>query len=146
MGKKVRKPKVPKVAIPKAYNGIKFDSGLELYCYKKLKEVSLDFEYAKTTFEIIPSFTFNKESYEEDKRTGLELVKKTNKIRNIKYTPDFIGKDWIIETKGVKNESFPIRWKLFKKYLVEQGLKYKLFMPRNQKQVDQCVELIKNKK
>ena len=39
----------------------------------------------------------------------IEVIKK---ILNIKYTPDFIGKDFIIETKGRANESFPLRWKL----------------------------------
>ena len=29
------------------------------------------------------------------------------KILTIKYTPDFIGKGFIIETKGRANESFP---------------------------------------
>ena len=38
-------------------------------------------------------------------------------ILPIKYTPDFIGKGFIIETKGRANESFPMRWKMFKKYI-----------------------------
>ena len=38
------------------------------------------------------------------------------KILGIKYTPDFTGKDYIIECKGRANESFPLRWKLFKHY------------------------------
>ena len=143
MAKKTRKPKVPTVKPTKEYNGITFDSRLELYCYKKLEEAKIDFRYVPITFEIVPSFTFNEDSYEEDKRVGKELVAKPKKIRNINYTPDFVGEDWIIETKGIKNESFPMRWKLFKKHLVDKGLKYKLFMPRNQSQVDQCIEMIK---
>ena len=42
----------------------------------------------------------------------IEVVKK---YLPIKYTPDFIGDNFIIETKGRANESFPMRWKLFKK-------------------------------
>ena len=42
----------------------------------------------------------------------IEVIKK---YLTIKYTPDFIGKDFIIETKGRANESFPLRWKLFKR-------------------------------
>ena len=44
----------------------------------------------------------------------IEVIKK---YLPIKYTPDFIGEDFIIETKGRANESFPIRWKLFKRLL-----------------------------
>jgi hypothetical protein len=36
------------------------------------------------------------------------------KILGIKYTPDFEGSDFIIETKGRANDSFPLRYKLFK--------------------------------
>ena len=48
--------------------------------------------------------------------------------RSRTYTPDFIdpkGK-WIIETKGYANESFPLRWKLFKKHLKDNGHQYVL--------------------
>ena len=43
------------------------------------------------------------------------------KILGIKYTPDFISYDYIIECKGRPNESFPIRWKIFKKYASGQA-------------------------
>ena len=39
------------------------------------------------------------------------------KILNIKYTPDFVSDSFIIECKGRANESFPLRWKMFKKYV-----------------------------
>ena len=64
------------------------------------------------------------------------------KILPIKYTPDFIGKNFIIECKGRANESFPIRWKLFKKYLTDNKIKTTLYKPQNQKQCDETVELI----
>jgi hypothetical protein len=44
-------------------------------------------------------------------------IEVNKKILNIKYTPDFIGKGFIIETKGRANESFPLRWKMFKRYV-----------------------------
>ena len=50
---------------------------------------------------------------------------------------------FIIETKGYANESFPLRWKLFKKHLKDNNHHYVLFMPRNKKQVDEVVDLIK---
>ena len=56
---------------------------------------------------------------------------------------DFIGKDFIIETKGRANESFPIRWKLFKKLVSEQFPNYILFKPQNQKECDRVISIIK---
>ena len=62
----------------------------------------------------------------------------------IKYTPDFICPDYtfIIECKGRANESFPIRWKLFKKYVITRFPNTVLFKPQNQKECDETVRLI----
>ena len=62
----------------------------------------------------------------------------------IKYTPDFIGKDFIIETKGRPNESFPMRWKLFKRFVTQQFPNYTLFKPQNQKECDRVIEILKS--
>ena len=59
------------------------------------------------------------------------------------YTPDFVGDKWIIETKGNPNDAFPLRWKLFKKYLVDHDLIYDLYVPRNHKQIDETIKQIK---
>ena len=68
------------------------------------------------------------------------------KILNIKYTPDFIGKNFIIETKGRANESFPLRWKMFKKLIANQRLDpFTLYKPQNQKECDETVRLILEK-
>jgi hypothetical protein len=127
------------------YEGMLFDSKLEVYCYRKLIEVELEFKYVPTTFTIINPFIFNSESHEPDKKRGLLLSHRSKKVLGIKYTPDFVGNNWIIETKGRPNESFPLRWKLFKKYLTENNIKFDLYLPKNQKQVDQCIELIQSK-
>ena len=61
----------------------------------------------------------------------------------MKYTPAFVGKGWIIECKGRANESFPLRWKIFKKLVAERRLgPFTLYKPQNQKECDQTVELI----
>ena len=63
------------------------------------------------------------------------------------YTKEVvIGEDFIIETKGRPNESFPIRWKLFKKLVTEQFPGYILFKPQNHKECDRVIEILKNKK
>ena len=104
------------------YDGIKFASGLERYMYMALKKAKIKAKYEGQTFELIPSFEFNLESIERQSNGKGEYKNRGNKkILNIKYTPDFIGKDFIIETKGRANESFPIRWKLFKRLLIENN-------------------------
>ena len=67
------------------------------------------------------------------------------KIQNIKYTPDFVSDSFIIECKGRANESFPIRWKMFKKYVKEHLKRVTLYKPQNQKECDQVIELITKK-
>ena len=124
------------------YDGHDFQSNLELYCYKQLEEAKILVEYEAYTFTIFDALLYPQTCYEG---TTKKLYNKGSKIRPITYTPDFVdpkGK-WIIETKGYANESFPLRWKLFKKHLKDNNKQYVLFMPRNKKQVDEVVELIK---
>ena len=128
------------------YDGITFDSGLEIYCYKQLKNNNIPFTYTSNTYTLVEPFAFNSKSYEPDKKRGLLLSLRSPKLQAIKYTPDFIGDNWIIETKGRANESWPIRLKLFKKYLTDNNIKFTIFIPKNQKQVDQCIELIQSNK
>ncbi len=59
------------------------------------------------------------------------------------YLPDFVGKDFIIECKGLIGDSFPLRWKIFKYMLMQKGLKYKLYLVRNQKEVDAMIDELK---
>ena len=77
--------------------------------------------YEGETFELQEAFDFPFESYERcGNGKGEYKNRGKKKILNIKYTPDFIGEGFIIETKGRANESFPLRWKMFKKFLTER--------------------------
>ena len=141
MKKKKYRSKV-KNAKKSSYKGLDFKSNLELHCYKKLEEAKVPVKYEKKTFTIFPAMVYPLACYEG---TTKRLYNKGSKIRPITYTPDFVdpkGK-FIIETKGYANESFPLRWKLFKKHLKDNNYHYVLFMSRNKKQVDEVVELIK---
>ena len=123
------------------FNGIEFKSKLELYAYKLLTIKKIKCEYEKHTFTIFENFILPQTCYEG---TTKKLYNKGSKVRKITYTPDFVdplGK-WIIETKGYANDSFPLRWKLFKRHLKNNNLSYVLFMPRNKRQVDEVVNLI----
>jgi len=148
---KNKKIKSDKVVIPRVkksrsikseYDGIKFQSNLEVFCYKALKTAGLAFEYEPTTYTLIPSFKSIGVSYEADKRSGKLLTPKSQNLQSIKYTPDFVGHNWIIETKGAQTDVFNMRFKLFKKYLMDNKLDYTLYMPKNHLQVDQVIKLI----
>jgi hypothetical protein len=86
------------------------------------------------------------EAYEKQANGKGEYKNRGNKkILPVKYTPDFIGKDFIIECKGRANESFPMRWKMFKKYVKENMPDVTLYKPQNQKDCDETINLILKK-
>ena len=128
------------------YDGITFASGLEKYMYIALKKAKIKTEYEGETYTLINSFDFESDSYERQSNGKGEFTNRGNKkIQPIKYTPDFIGSDFIIETKGRANESFPMRWKLFKRFINKCYPYVTLYKPQNQKECDQVIELIINK-
>ena len=129
------------------YDGIKFASGLEKYMYTALKNAKIHAIYEGTTFELQEGFMFDTDSYErQGNGKGAMINRGQKKILNIKYTPDFVSPSFIIECKGRANESFPLRWKMFKKHVKEQIPHVTLYKPQNQKECDEVIELIiKNK-
>ena len=129
------------------FDGIKFASGLEKYMYQALKNAKIHAIYEGATFELQEGFMFDTDSYErQGNGKGTMINRGQKKILNIKYTPDFVSPSFIIECKGRANESFPLRWKMFKKYVKEQIPYVILYKPQNQKECDEVIELIiKNK-
>ena len=111
---------------PNVYEGIRFRSKLETYTYKKLKEANILADYEPTHFMLIPKFEYQGE-----------------KVRAMTYLPDFVGKDFIIECKGVIGDAFPLRWKIFKYTLMNSNSNYKLYLVRNKKQVDKLINSLK---
>jgi hypothetical protein len=139
--KKVSRKKGPVVSKKVMYNGITFASGLEKYMYKALVENNIKVQYESHTFELVPSFQFPNKSFERQSNgKGCFEDRGDKKILNLKYTPDFIGRDFIIETKGRANESFPLRWKLFKKWMHDNNDTRTLYKPQNQ---PECLETVK---
>ena len=129
-----------------SFDGIQFASGLEKYMYLALKEAKIIARYEGETYVLQDSFEFNNESYERQANGKGEMKDRgQKKILNIKYTPDFVSDSFIIECKGRANESFPIRWKMFKKYVKERIPHVTLYKPQNQKECDKVVELILTK-
>lgn len=106
--------------------GINFRSKLECYTYEAFMEAGIPVKYEPKHFELLPRFEYLGE-----------------KIRPITYLPDFIGKNFIVECKGLIGDSFPLRYKLFKYYLKRHRSKKRCYLVRNHKQVDEMIKDIK---
>jgi len=145
--KKYSKKRGPVRAKKVSFDGINFASGLEKYMYIALKKAKIHAIYEGSTFELQEGFMFDVDSYErQGNGKGTMINRGQKKILNIKYTPDFVSPSFIIECKGRANESFPLRWKMFKKYVKKQIPHVTLYKPQNQKECDEVIELIiKNK-
>ena len=143
MKKRYKRKKGPVRSKKVTFDGIQFASGLEKYMYIALKKAKIKAKYEGETYIVQEGFEFKNESYERQSNGKGELINRGNKkILPIKYTPDFINESFIIECKGRANESFPIRWKMFKKYVKENLPHVILYKPQNQKECDKVVELI----
>lgn len=130
--RKTRRPSSNRQGTKIEKHGKIFKSKLEVYCYERLKEEGIDAPYEEVTFEILPEIQFE---YND---------KKTKRVLSLSYTPDFVGKDFIIECKGYADKRFPVVWKLFKHYLKDNNLKYQLYKPMGKKDVDEMIKKIKN--
>jgi hypothetical protein len=146
--KKIVRKKGPVVSKKVTYNGVTFASGLEKYMYKALLDASIDFDYEGETFELQPSFLFKNDCIERQSNGKGDFINRGNKkVLNLKYTPDFVGIDFIIETKGRANDSFPLRWKMFKWFMSLTCDKRTLYKPQSQSECNETIKLIlKNRK
>ena len=124
-------------------DGITFASGLEKYMYQALKKAKIKAKYEGATYEVFSGFEFPNVSIERCANSKGEYKNRgEKKILPIRYTPDFISKDFIIECKGRANESFPLRWKMFKKYVSKHLPHVIIYKPQNQKECDETIKHI----
>ena len=143
MKRKIRRKQGPVRAKKVTFDGIKFASGLEKYMYIALKKAKIKAKYEGQTYIIQEGFEFKNKSYERQSNGKGQMINRgSKKVLPIKYTPDFIGDSFIIECKGRANESFPMRWKMFKKYVNWKMKHVTLYKPQNQKECDKAIELI----
>ena len=147
MRKRYKRKKGPVRSKKVSFDGITFASGLEKYMYQALKKAKIKAKYEGQTYILQEAFDFKVDSFERQANGKGEMVNRgQKKIQSIKYTPDFISSSFIIECKGRANESFPIRWKMFKNYVKNHMPRVILYKPQNQKECDKVIELIiKNK-
>lgn len=141
-----------------------FKSQLEKSIYKTLLEQGFNPQYESKTHELWSGFIpitpfYDKESdAQQTKRINNGgtikskiLTLKTGKIVGIRYTPDFYFKygnlDVYIEAKGIENDVFYLKKKLFRKYLDDIFIRTKqhsiYFEIYTKKQLLQAIEIIK---
>ena len=113
-------------------DGLTFASGLERNMYMLLKQHGLFDKYEGETFELIPPFTLPQEVWEKQSNGKGAFKVRNSNIRSMSYTPDFTSHDYIIETKGRANESFPLRYKAFKQWCYLNKDTRTLYKPQNQ--------------
>ena len=122
--KKRSKKRGPVRAKKVRQDGINFASGLERYMYLALKKAKIKAAYEGETYVVQEGFEFTQAAYEKQSNGKGEYKNRGNKkILPVRYTPDFVADAFIIECKGRANESFPMRWKMFKKYVKENLMK-----------------------
>lgn len=127
-------------------DGITFASNLEATMYKLLKHAGMKFTYEGKSYETFEPFELEAECWERATKRSRAMIDR-RKVAKVSYTPDFIGKDekWFIEVKGRANESFPIRWKLFKQKISKMDEPPILFKPANKADCEQVIEILKSK-
>ena len=133
-----RKKRGPVRAKKAMYDGIQFASGLEVYMYKALKEARIVAEYEPTSYTLLNGFDLEGVCFEKQANGKGEYKDRGCK----KILPDFVGRDFVIECKGRANESFPLRWKLFKAWISLHSPGIALFKPQNQKDCDETITQI----
>lgn len=108
-------------------DGIEFKSPLEGYTYDAFKQAHIPIKYEPEQFELQPAFDYLGKRY-----------------RNIKYTPDFVGDDFVCECKGRLQRDFPLRWKMFLYKFKSEGLERKTYIVHNQKEVNDMIKELKS--
>lgn len=142
-------------------NNITFKSQLEKSVYNTLQQEGFDPQYEPKTFTLWDGFIpitpyYDKETPKHrdarDPKSSIMLMRKDSKIIGIRYTPDFYFRyndiDIYIEAKGMENDVFYIKKKLFIKYLdnlyLDKGQVSMYFEVYTKRQLLQAINIIKD--
>lgn len=147
MPRSLHENKKIKNASPLEYDSIYFKSKLEKMIYQTLREQGFPVEYEPRKFVIWEGFRPTVPFYDKDKATRM-LKLESKKIIDITYTPDFVFKynDFlvVIEAKGMENDRFYLKKKMFRKWLEDNHPKSIYFEIYTKKQLLQAVDIIRD--
>lgn len=134
-------------ASPLEYDGISFKSKLEKMAYQTLKEQGFPVLYEPKKFIIWEGFRPNVPFYNRDASTRM-LKMDSKKVIDISYTPDLMfeynNHHIIIEMKGFENNTYPLKKKIFRKWLESNYPNSIYFEIFTKKQLLQAIDIIKN--
>lgn len=134
-------------ASPLEYDGISFKSKLEKMAYQTLKEQGFPVLYEPKKFIIWEGFRPNVPFYNKDASTRM-LKMDNKKVIDISYTPDLMFEYnnhlIIIEMKGFENNTYPLKKKIFRKWLESNYPNSIYFEIFTKKQLLQAIDIIKN--
>ena len=134
-------------ASPLEYDGISFKSKLEKMAYQTLKEQGFPVLYEPKKFIIWEGFRPNVPFYNKDASTRM-LKMDSKKVIDISYTPDLMFEYnnhlIIIEMKGFENNTYPLKKKIFRKWLESNYPNSIYFEIFTKKQLLQAIDIIKN--
>ena len=129
-----------------AIGNISFKSKLEASVYKTLVEHGFSPQYESQRFVLWKGSKINDIYY--TKGSDGHLKADNSKIRDITYTPDFIilhnGTMFIIEAKGIENDTFPLKKKLFRRLLESMEMPCVYFEVRTKRELLEAIKIIKS--
>ena len=117
-----------KNASPLEYDGISFKSKLEKMAYQTLKEQGFPVQYEPKKFIIWEGFRPNVPFYNKD--TSTRMLKMDSKK--------------VIDMKGFENNTYPLKKKIFRKWLESNYPNSIYFEIFTKKQLLQAIDIIKN--
>jgi hypothetical protein len=135
------------------HDGIQFQSYLEKTMYSLFIDngyvIDKTLFYEKAVVTLVEAFDITNDIWINKKSTK-SYIMDSKKVRKMQYTPDFTDNPdiykctWVVETKGNPNESFPLRFKLFKLWLSKNNPNCKVYVPSNKTQCEETIKLMLN--
>lgn len=128
------------------FNDIHFKSKLEESFYKTLMAAGLEPDYELAKFVLVEGFKPTVPFYNRSKSKVFRMD--MTKVRDITYTPDFtiLYNDtlFIIEAKGIENDTFPLKKKLFRRFLESMEMPCVYFEVHTKKELLEVIKIIKS--
>lgn len=138
-------------AKPRVHKGVKLRSGTEKIMYQLLEQAKIPFAYEELKFPIIGGFKYEGEAFEKQLNGKGDFKDRGNKVfKDSIYTPDFtspVGEPlkFVIEVKGRAMPDYSRTSRLFKKHILKNYGEVVLFVPRNKKDCESVIEILKSK-
>ena len=130
--------------------GKEFKSKLEARVYQYLKERGYNPFYEYKPFSLVKGLKPNKCIFYSSANKKKVFKQETTALRDITYTPDFTLFEFdypvYVEVKGITNDVYPVKRKMFRILLESFDTKCYFFEVRTLKDVNKMLEILKTEK